>query len=106
MSNPEVRFEVLAEDGNARAGRLQLPRGAFDTPVFMPVGTQATVKALDTQDLEALDVRVLLSNAYHLGLRPGAELVEKLGGLHNFMGWDRLILTDSGGSTFISEPGS
>jgi queuine tRNA-ribosyltransferase len=97
-----LTFEIEAQDGHARAGRVQLPRGSFETPIFMPVGTQATVKAITTEELERLGAQVILANAYHLALRPGAELVSKLGGLHRFMDWQRLILTDSGGFQLFS----
>jgi queuine tRNA-ribosyltransferase len=95
-------FEVQARDGAARAGILQTAHGPIETPVFMPVGTQATVKALAVSDLNALGAQVLLGNTYHLELRPGAELIERQGGLHRFMGWPRAILTDSGGFQVFS----
>jgi queuine tRNA-ribosyltransferase len=97
------KFEVLVTDpSGARLGRLTTPHGAIDTPAFMPVGTAATVKGLTQQDLENLGVQVLLSNTYHLYLRPGHELVRKLGGLHKFMSWPGAILTDSGGFQVFS----
>jgi queuine tRNA-ribosyltransferase len=97
------KFEVLVTDpGGARLGRLTTPHGAIDTPAFMPVGTAATVKGLTQQDLENLGVQILLSNTYHLYLRPGHELVRKLGGLHKFMSWPGAILTDSGGFQVFS----
>ena len=94
-----VRFERLHVDAgtHARRGRLYTPHGTVETPVFMPVGTQATVKALGQDDLQALGAEILLGNTYHLMLRPGEELIGGLGGLHRFMAWDRAILTDSGG---------
>jgi queuine tRNA-ribosyltransferase len=92
-----VRFDLLATDGAARHGRLTTAHGVVDTPVFMPVGTQATVKALTPEDLEAAGARIVLGNTYHLSLRPGHDLVRELGGLHRFMGWPGAILTDSGG---------
>jgi queuine tRNA-ribosyltransferase len=95
-------FEVLTRDGSARRGRLVTPHGSVDTPVFMPVGTQATVKGLTPEQLEALGVQILLGNTYHLALRPGADLIAEAGGLHRFMGWDRAILTDSGGFQIYS----
>ena len=97
-------YEIVAEDGptGARAGLLHTPHGVVETPVFMPVGTRATVKALSQQELADLDAQVVLGNAYHLYLRPGHELVERLGGLHDFMGWQRPILTDSGGFPVFS----
>jgi queuine tRNA-ribosyltransferase len=95
-------FQVLAHAGRARAGVLQTAHGPVETPVFMPVGTQASVKALSAGDLERLDPKVILGNTYHLALRPGAERVAALGGLHRFMGWPRAILTDSGGFQVFS----
>jgi queuine tRNA-ribosyltransferase len=92
-----MRFELLATDGGARRGRLTTVRGVVETPVFMPVGTQATVKALTPDDLEGAGARIVLGNTYHLLLRPGHELIGELGGLHRFMGWPGVILTDSGG---------
>jgi queuine tRNA-ribosyltransferase len=92
-----MRFELLATDGAARRGRLTTAHGAIDTPVFMPVGTQATVKGLTPDDLETAGARIVLGNTYHLLLRPGHELIASLGGLHRFMGWPGAILTDSGG---------
>ena len=97
-----LKFEVSATDGKARAGRVELPRGAFQTPVFMPVGTQATVKSLTPADIAELDARIILSNAYHLYLRPGVEVVQTCGGLHDFMGFPGLVLTDSGGYQIFS----
>src|SRR5512142_2897231 len=90
-------FQVEATAGAARAGRMVTPHGEVQTPVFMPVGTQATVKAVPQNVLEELGVQILLGNTYHLYLRPGVETVRQLGGLHPFMSWDRAILTDSGG---------
>ncbi len=101
---PAFGYEIVAEDGltGARAGLLRTPHGVVETPVFMPVGTQGTVKALSQQELLILGAGVVLGNAYHLYLRPGHELVERLGGLHAFMGWQRPILTDSGGFQVFS----
>ena len=95
-------FELLAEEGGARHGRLDTAHGLIDTPAFMPVGTQATVKALTPQEVHELGAQVLLANTYHLALRPGAERIKNLGGLHRFMGWDGSILTDSGGFQVFS----
>ena len=96
-------FEVLKTDATgARLGRLRTPRGAIETPVFMPVGTQATVKSLRNEALEELGAQIILGNTYHLYLRPGHELIGKLGGLHKFMSWERAILTDSGGYQVFS----
>lgn len=89
-------------DGTARLGRIVTPHGTIDTPAFAPVGTQGTVKALDPRDLHDLGVQILLSNTYHLYLRPGADLVAAMGGLHRFMAWDGPILTDSGGFQLFS----
>jgi queuine tRNA-ribosyltransferase len=97
-----IRFELLAEDGPARRGRLLTARGAVETPAFMPVGTAATVKTLDPRDLRAIGARMILANTYHLFLRPGHGLVERLGGLHGFMAWDGAVLTDSGGFQVFS----
>ncbi len=97
-------FEILKEDRHtgARLGRLWTAHGAVETPVFMPVGTQATVKALEPRDLEELGASIILSNTYHLLLRPGMDVMEACGGLHRFMGWNRPILTDSGGFQVFS----
>jgi queuine tRNA-ribosyltransferase len=99
-----MKFEVLDKDPSTRArrGRLQLSHGVVDTPVFMPVGTQATVKAMTPDQLRHLQVEILLCNSYHLFLRPGHDLIARLGGLHLFMAWDRPILTDSGGYQVFS----
>jgi len=95
-------FRILARDGRARSAILQTPHGEVATPVFMPVGTQATVKATTPEQLREAGVSLLLANTYHLYLRPGDEIVAELGGLHSFMGWDRAILTDSGGYQVFS----
>ncbi len=102
-----ARFEVLVPppaDGSTRArlGRLALPHGTVETPMFMPVGTNATVKALHPDDLEEVGAQIILANTYHLYLRPGHRRIERLGGLNRFMGWDRPILTDSGGFQVVS----
>jgi len=96
------RFTLEATVGKARAGTLQTRRGPIQTPVFMPVGTQATVKAMTPDELRALNAQVILSNTYHLHVRPGEKLIQRLGGLHKFMAWDRPILTDSGGFQVFS----
>jgi queuine tRNA-ribosyltransferase len=106
VSSP-ASFQVLAPapaDGRTRArlGRLALPHGVVETPQFMPVGTNATVKSLDPDDLRTVGASIVLSNTYHLYLRPGHERIARLGGLHRFMGWDRPILTDSGGFQVVS----
>ena len=95
-------FEVVATDGNARAGILHTPHGDIPTPVFAPVGTAATVKAVPPRDLEELQIKLVLSNTYHLHLRPGDDIVREMGGLHNFMGWNGPLLTDSGGFQVFS----
>ena len=100
-----MEFKIEATDNVARAGECSLPRGSFKTPAFMPVGTNATVKAMGPEDLKSIGAGIVLSNAYHLYLRPGTDIVASLGGLHNFMGWDRLILTDSGGYQIFSLKG-
>jgi queuine tRNA-ribosyltransferase len=93
---------LKTEAGGARRGRLMTPHGPIETPVFMPVGTQATVKSLRNEALEELGAQIILGNTYHLYLRPGHELIRKLGGLHQFMSWNRAILTDSGGYQVFS----
>jgi queuine tRNA-ribosyltransferase len=102
--NTALTFEVLAEDPTcgARVGRIHTPHGDIETPVFMPVGTQASVKALSQEDLREIDASIILGNAYHLYLRPGTDVLEQAGGLHPFMNWDRPILTDSGGFQVFS----
>src|SRR4051812_31485709 len=95
-------FEVSARSGASRAGAFITPHGTVETPAFMPVGTLATVKALDPDDLVRMGASMILGNAYHLHLRPGDELIRELGGLHEFMHWDRPILTDSGGFQVFS----
>ena len=96
------RFEIAARDGKARAGHMLTPHGVVHTPVFMPVGTLGTVKAVAQDVLEDLGVEILLNNTYHLYLRPGVEMVRALGGVQRFMAWDRPILTDSGGFQVFS----
>jgi len=98
-------FDVLATCGHARAGILRTPHGQVETPVFMPVGTQATVKSLSSGDLESLDAPIILGNTYHLAMRPGHALIARMGGLHTFMSWPRAILTDSGGFQVFSQSG-
>src|SRR6059058_1469182 len=97
-----IKFELLGTDGQARRGTLSTPHGVVETPMFMPVGTQATVKGLTPQQLEEAGARIILGNTYHLTLRPGDELIAQLGGLHRFMAWDGPILTDSGGYQIYS----
>lgn len=99
-----VYMEILKKDTRTRArlGKLHTPHGCIETPVFMPVGTQATVKTLSPEELKSLGARIILSNTYHLFLRPGHEVIRKAGGLHKFMNWDGAILTDSGGFQVFS----
>ena len=99
-----MRYEITHTDANcaARTGLLELPHGTVETPVFMPVGTQASVKSLDSADLVALDATIILANTYHLYLRPGTETIEAMGGIHRFMQWERPLLTDSGGFQVFS----
>lgn len=99
-----VRYELIATcpHTNARRGRLHTPHGTVETPCFMPVGTQGSVKTVGSDDLEALGYQLILSNTYHLSLRPGEDLVEEIGGLHQFMSWKGAILTDSGGYQAMS----
>jgi queuine tRNA-ribosyltransferase len=92
-----MRFDVLSTSGRARRGRLELAHGVVETPVFMPVGTYGTVKAMAPNELEEIGAQIVLGNTFHLWLRPGTEVIAAHGGLHRFMGWDRPILTDSGG---------
>ena len=100
----DFHYELIAEDTEtgARAGVLHTPHGKIETPIFMPVGTQATVKTLDQHDLIEAQAQIILGNAYHLYLRPGHELIDRMGGLHQFMNWSRPILTDSGGFQVFS----
>lgn len=102
MAPSVFKFEIIATDKKARTGKLTTPHGVVNTPVFLPVGTQATVKSLTPDDLKEIGVEMILANTYHLFLRPGADTVGKLGGLHKFMNWDRPILTDSGGFQVFS----
>ena len=97
-----MRWTEGAQSGRARRGRLETPHGSVETPAFMPVGTRGGVRAVDGADLEALGAQMMLANTYHLMLRPGAELIARLGGLHDFAGWDHPTLTDSGGFQVFS----
>ncbi|NPA32257.1 MAG: tRNA guanosine(34) transglycosylase Tgt [Aquificae bacterium] len=96
------RFSLITTDGKARRGRIYTPHGVIETPVFMPVGTQGTVKAILHKDLLSLGTQIILGNTYHLYLRPGTEVIKKAGGLHRFISWDKPILTDSGGYQVFS----
>ena len=102
MTQSRFSFSIAATDGKARTGAIQMRRGEIRTPAFMPVGTAATVKAMRPAEVRATGADIILGNTYHLMLRPGAERVARLGGLHGFMGWDRPILTDSGGYQVMS----
>jgi len=104
MTTAPVTYELIkvCKQSGARLGRLHTPHGTFDTPMFMPVGTLATVKTMSPEELKAIGAGVILSNTYHLWLRPGEDIVEEAGGLHRFMNWDRGILTDSGGFQVFS----
>src|SRR5690606_18345709 len=99
-----LKFSVVKKSGNskARAGFFETDHGIVETPVFMPVGTQGTVKAVNQKTLEEIKAQIVLSNTYHLYLRPGTEVLEKAGGLHKFMNWQKPILTDSGGFQVFS----
>src|SRR5437762_7373405 len=99
MTLPALRFRVEAQDRAARAGVITTRRGEIETPVFMPVGTAGTVKGIRFEELESpdLDAKIILGNTYHLWLRPGIDVIKAAGGLHRFIGWDRALLTDSGG---------
>lgn len=101
---PAITYELIKQcpHTGARAGRIHTPHGSFDTPIFMPVGTQASVKTLSPEELKEMGAGIILSNNYHLFLRPGSKLVKEAGGLHKFMNWDRAILTDSGGFQVFS----
>ena len=101
MEKP-IKYIKIAQDGRARAGIIKTPHGEIHTPVFMPVGTQATVKTLTPEDLEEIGAEIILGNTYHLYLRPGDDLVAKFGHLHGFMNWKHSILTDSGGFQIFS----
>ena len=101
-----MKFELLAQDGAARRGRITLERGSIETPVFMPVGTYATVKAMTPEELRQIGSEIILGNAFHLLLRPGVGIIRQFGGLHGFMHWDGPILSDSGGFQVFSLAGS
>ena len=97
-----MKYELLKTDGNARRGRLTLNHGVVETPIFMPVGTYGSVKAMSPLELNEIDAQIILGNTFHLWLRPGTDILDKFGGLHRFMGWDKPILTDSGGFQVFS----
>ena len=99
-----IKYELIkkCKQTGARLGRVHTPHGSFDTPAFMPVGTQATVKGMSPDELKEIEAQIILSNTYHLHMRPGEDIVKEAGGLHSFMNWDRPILTDSGGFQVFS----
>jgi len=105
MATPPLKFELLKTDHDARRGRVTTLHGSFETPAFMPVGTRGTVKGLMPRDLKETGSEICLGNTYHLHIAPGDKVVRKFGGLHEFMGWDKSILTDSGGFQVFSLPG-
>ncbi|KAL3267393.1 hypothetical protein HHI36_011522 [Cryptolaemus montrouzieri] len=104
VKNKPLLFTILAEcnSSKARVSKMQLPHGVVDTPVFMPVGTQGTLKGILPEQLEKLDLQIMLANTYHLGTKPGVDILKKAGGLHKFMNWNRNLLTDSGGFQMVS----
>ena len=102
MSPSNFSFELITQDGRARLGKIKTPKGVIDTPAFMPVGTQGTVKGIFPDDIEKTGTQIILGNTYHLLLRPGIEILNKFNGLHNFMNWNKPILTDSGGYQIMS----
>ena len=102
MPSKEFSFELITQDDKARLGKIYTHRGTIDTPAFMPVGTQGTVKGIFTDDILKTNTQIILGNTYHLLLRPGIKILEKFKGLHNFMNWDKPILTDSGGYQIMS----
>ena len=104
MSNFPVWYEHIhtCKQTGARLGRVHTPHGTFDTPAFMPVGTQASVKGMSPDEISSMGANIILSNTYHLWMRPGSELIAKAGGLHKFMNWNGAILTDSGGFQVFS----
>ena len=102
MSNNEFSFELITQDDKARLGKITTSKGIIDTPAFMPVGTQGTVKGIFTEDVLKTNTQIILGNTYHLLLRPGIEILNKFDGLHNFMNWNKPILTDSGGYQIMS----
>ncbi len=102
MQNNKFSFELITQDVNARLGKINTSRGCIDTPAFMPVGTQGTVKGVFTDDIIETGTQIILGNTYHLLLRPGIDILKKFGGLHTFMNWNKPILTDSGGYQIMS----
>ena len=102
MLEDEFSFELITQDDKARLGIIKTPKGFIETPAFMPVGTQGTVKGIFTDDIKKTNTQIILANTYHLLLRPGIEILDKFNGLHDFMNWDKPILTDSGGYQIMS----
>ena len=102
MTSKDFSFELITQDGNARLGKIITSRGIIDTPAFMPVGTQGTVKGVYTDDILKTGTQIILGNTYHLLLRPGVDVLNKFEGLHKFMNWNKPILTDSGGYQIMS----
>ena len=102
MQSRDFSFELITQNDQARLGKIYTPKGNIDTPAFMPVGTQGTVKGVYTDDLELTGSQIILANTYHLLLRPGIQILKEFGGLHKFMNWSRPILTDSGGFQIMS----
>ena len=102
MSNIKFSFELITQDDRARLGKIITSRGIIDTPAFMPVGTQGTVKGIFPDDIEKTNTQIILGNTYHLLLRPGIEILNQFHGLHNFMNWNKPIFTDSGGYQIMS----
>jgi queuine tRNA-ribosyltransferase len=102
MLSKDFSFELITQNDKARLGRIITPKGVIDTPTFMPVGTQGTVKGIFMDDILKTNTQIILGNTYHLLLRPGINVLEKFNGLHNFMNWNKPILTDSGGYQIMS----
>ena len=102
MSSCDFSFELVTQDDKARLGKIFTSKGVIDTPAFMPVGTQGTVKGIFTDDILKTNTQIILGNTYHLLLRPGIKLLNKFKGLHNYMNWQKPILTDSGGYQIMS----
>ena len=102
MKELEFSFELIAQDEKARIGKILTPRGVVDTPAFMPVGTLGTVKSIFVEDLLATGSQIILGNTYHLMIRPGTNILDIFGGLHDYMNWQKPILTDSGGFQIMS----
>lgn len=97
-----LNYKLIKTDGNARRGQITLNHGVVETPIFMPVGTYGSVKAMSPLELKEIGAQIILGNTFHLWLRPGTDVLDKFGGLHGFMGWDKPVLTDSGGFQVFS----